>query len=176
MKLEFERTFLVHHLPSGFGSAPRVEIEDYYFPPDSGRPRLRARRSGETYELTKKEMLSDAAEHAESSISLDAAEFGAITVGAIGVIRKMRIRMALPDILAELDIFQHKLQGLVLAEFEFTDRASLERFVPPTFCMADVTHEFFVAGGLLVGKTFADLEPDLRRFGYRPIRLGNLGP
>lgn len=40
---------------------------------------------------------------------------------------------------------------------------------PPDFCLVDVTQETFLAGGMLCGKRYADIEAGLDRFGYRKI-------
>jgi hypothetical protein len=39
----------------------------------------------------------------------------------------------------------------------------------PDFCLTDVTQELFVAGGVVCGKKYADLESDLQKFNYQKI-------
>lgn len=44
-------------------------------------------------------------------------------------------------------------------------------FVSPSFCLAEVTQEEFIAGGYLAGKSYADIEKFLKMYHYRPIIL-----
>lgn len=39
----------------------------------------------------------------------------------------------------------------------------------PDFCLAEVTEEDFVAGGVICGKSYADIESELARFGYEKL-------
>ena len=39
----------------------------------------------------------------------------------------------------------------------------------PNFCLAEVTHEEFLAGGMLCGKSYADIRESLKRLGYTKI-------
>ena len=70
---------------------------------------------------------------------------------------------------AEIDIFQEYLQGLVLVDFEFDNVSEKDAFNMPEFCLADVTQEEFLAGGMLCGKTYADIEPFLKKFNYKKL-------
>lgn len=44
-----------------------------------------------------------------------------------------------PDLLIELDFFKNELEDLILAEVEFPDKASADRFLPPAWFGDDVT-------------------------------------
>ena len=68
-------------------------------------------------------------------------------------------------------MFQGALCGLVLVDFEFDDRAELDSFEMPDFCLADVTDEVFIAGFKLSGKKYVDIEDNLTRFGYKKLSL-----
>jgi len=70
---------------------------------------------------------------------------------------------------AEVDIFEGTLQGLVMIDFEFDSEENKHAFVIPDFCLADVTQEEWVAGGMLAGKSYEDIEKKLKRFGYQKI-------
>jgi hypothetical protein len=50
-----------------------------------------------------------------------------------------------------VDVFGGHLQGLVLAEAEFTTDEEAQRFVPPADCVAEVTDDIRFTGGRLVG-------------------------
>ena len=39
----------------------------------------------------------------------------------------------------------------------------------PDFCLAEVTQEEFIAGGMLCGKSFEDIKDKLEKFGYRGV-------
>lgn len=41
----------------------------------------------------------------------------------------------------------------------------------PEFCLADVTQDAFIAGGMLAGKSFKDIEKDLGKFNYQKITV-----
>lgn len=41
----------------------------------------------------------------------------------------------------------------------------------PDFCLAEVTEEDFIAGGVICGKTYADVAPELARFGYEKLAV-----
>ena len=71
---------------------------------------------------------------------------------------------------AEVDVFRDGLQGLVVIDFEFATPAEKARFVAPAdVVLADITQEDFIAGGLLAGKSYADIEPELARFDYQRL-------
>jgi hypothetical protein len=55
---------------------------------------------------------------------------------------------------------------MVLVDFEFDTEEDQAAFAMPEFCLADVTQEDFIAGGILAGKKYQDLEEDLKRFNY----------
>ncbi len=70
---------------------------------------------------------------------------------------------------AEIDIYKGHLEALVVIDFEFDNVEDMDSFEMPDFCLADVTQEEFVAGGMLCGKRYSDIERDLSRFGYSKI-------
>lgn len=71
--------------------------------------------------------------------------------------------------MAEIDIFVDGLKGLVLMDFEFNTVKEKSDFKIPDIALADVTQEDFIAGGLLAGKTYNDIAPELKRFNYKQI-------
>ena len=70
---------------------------------------------------------------------------------------------------AEVDVFTEDLAGLVLIDFEFSTEAEKDDFTPPSIALADVTQEDFIAGGLLAGKTYDTITPELARFCYKKL-------
>ena len=54
-------------------------------------------------------------------------------------------------------------------DFEFETEEEKEKFEMPEFCLADVTQENFIAGGMLAGKKYKDIEKELERFEYKKL-------
>ena len=165
--IEYELTYLASRLPEGLGSAPSKEIIDIYVPESSPHPTLRLRKNGESYEITKKTPLSagDASAQAEETIPLSAEEFQALSAAPSRKVRKIRYYLDG----AEIDVFQDGLAGLVVIDFEFASEEEKAAFEAPAYCLAEITQETFVAGGMLAGKVYADIAGILDSWGYEPI-------
>ena len=162
---ELERTFLVRFLPS-LEKCEFREIIDHYIPVSAEHPTVRVRKDGSRFEITKKQPLSgDSSEQEEQTISLTEEEF--IALINIPGRRLRKIRYFLDN--AQIDVFQDGLSGLVLADFEFATPEEKSAFAPPEFCLTDVTQESFIAGGLLAGKSYQDIERRLESLGYAKI-------
>ncbi|PAZ11376.1 hypothetical protein CLM62_35945 [Streptomyces sp. SA15] len=67
-----------------------------------------------------------------------------------------------------VDVFDGPLEGLVLAEAEFTGDEEALAFVPPTECVAEVTDDARFTGGRLVGASRQELLAWLAEYGIRP--------
>ncbi|MFF1449672.1 hypothetical protein ACFVYF_16210 [Streptomyces sp. NPDC058274] len=67
-----------------------------------------------------------------------------------------------------VDVFDGPLQGLVLAEAEFTSDEEALAFVPPAECVAEVTDDARFTGGRLVGASREDLVAWLAEYGIQP--------
>jgi CYTH domain-containing protein len=168
--IEYEKTYLAKHLPAGLETCPKKEVVDLYFPIDSEHPKLRLRKSGEKLEMTKKEKINhDASTQMEQTIILSEAEYLALAEIPGKGIAKTRYFYQHQGNLAEIDVFQEELKGLVLIDFEFASEEQKNSFVMPDFCLADVTSEEFIAGGMLCGKTFGDIEEGLEKYKYNKI-------
>jgi len=63
-------------------------------------------------------------------------------------------------------VFEDGLGGLVVVDFEFESENEKESFEMPDFCLAEVTQETFIAGGVLAGKDYSDIKGELDRFDY----------
>ncbi|WP_131822115.1 hypothetical protein [Mycobacteroides saopaulense] len=170
-EIELELTYLARELPNlneNFG----IRMEDVYYPSDPTiHPRLRLRRKGGEYELTKKVPIgnADASRHIETTIPLSAIEYESLAEGHVRRVAKTRYVSTLANMAAEIDVFSGPLKGLVLIDFEFGSEDEMRDFRPPAECLADVTQEDFIAGGLLAGKSYSDIEKKLSVFGYRRI-------
>lgn len=169
--IELERTFLAKKIPAGLAECASKKIVDIYLPESKIHPVLRLRQNGAKYELTKKTPVvgTDASRQREQTILLDEPEFKQLSQLAGKRVAKTRYFYKVDQNLAEIDVFDESLRGLVLIDFEFETIADKNFFVPPDFCLADVTPEKFIAGGKLCGKVYADIAPALQKFGYRKL-------
>ncbi|MBW2964595.1 hypothetical protein KY363_03990 [Candidatus Woesearchaeota archaeon] len=171
--IELELTYLAKSLPEGLAKCRHKEIIDIYIPTNSVHPTLRIRKSGDKYEITKKEPVEDDPSHQnEETTTLTADEFDELNKNIEGKrTHKLRYYYPFQGKTAEIDVFQGKLKGLVVIDFEFETMEEKDSFTMPDFCLADVTPEEFIAGGMVCGKAYDDLQKDLDRYGYKKLFL-----
>lgn len=167
--LERELTFLIKEIPAGLADCVSKEMVDLYIPASSNHPHTRIRKNGEAYEFTNKKPIhdGDASQQLERTVILDQDEFQALQSADGKKIEKTRYYYAENGYQYEIDVFGGDLTGLVLVDVEFDDDESQQQFVMPDWCLGDVTQETFVAGGMLAGKLYADIETELGRFNYQ---------
>jgi CYTH domain-containing protein len=172
-ELELEVSYLAASIPAGLASCPSKELFDVYFPSTVKQPRLRIRKKGDSYELTKKTPAdpNDLGAQTEENIMLTPEEFEALAQAPGASLRKTRYYMPYQGRTAEVDVFHDSLEGLVVVEFEFDDPKEKNAFTMPDFCLADVTQDDAIAGGILAGKSFTDVAPFFVKYGYRPIKF-----
>lgn len=173
--IELERTFLAKQIPEGLKACKSKEIRDIYIPKavENHAP-IRIRKNGDKYEITKKSTLieGDHSQMLEQNIVLTREEFLMLEKEISGKkVSKTRYYYPVNGRTAEVDVFSEALIGLVLIDFEFNTVEEKDSFKPPFFCLAEVTQEDFIAGGILCGKKYADLEKDLARFNYQRLFL-----
>ncbi len=169
--LELERTYLAKFKPEGLDKCRKIEILDIYIPKSSRHPTLRVRKNGTRYEITKKEPTheGDSSQQLENTIPLSEEEFAELSLLEGKRIRKTRYLYEYGERTAEIDVFHDGLEGLVLVDVEFPDVKSKDSFAMPAFCLCDVKQQEFIAGGMLSGKKYSDIEGDLKKFGYKRI-------
>ncbi len=171
MKIELERTFLLKNLPENFQHCPSAEYLDLYLPQPAVHPVLRVRKKGNTFEITKKlPKENDPSEQEEQTIILSEEEFFALTTLPGKKLRKIRYYYPFNNQTAEIDLFLDELEGLGLVDFEFSSVKEKENFSMPKFCLVDVTYEEAIAGGILAGKKYSDLQPFLDKYNYKKLR------
>lgn len=169
--IELEKTYLAKYIPDGLSDCPHKEIFDIYFPQSAEHPVLRLRKNGNKFEMTKKEPIDgDTSRQEEQTIILTEAEFVALSQVAGKRVRKIRYEYPWGKYIAEVDVFQDDLAGLVLVDVEFPTVEEKENFSMPEFCLADVTSAKFTAGGMLCGKGYVDIETELERWGYEGLK------
>ncbi|MCK5289740.1 MAG: hypothetical protein KAJ56_02240, partial [Candidatus Aenigmarchaeota archaeon] len=161
--IELEKTYLIKYIPSDLKECRSREIIDNYIPESSADPIIRLRKVDGKYEITKKEPVdeNDPAHQIEQTIVLTEIEFNEFSKLGGRMLHKIRYLYPYNGRTAEIDVFQGALSGLVLVDFEFDDRAELDSFEMPDFCLADVTDDIFIAGFRLSGKCYEDIEDDL---------------
>lgn len=172
--IEIQRNYLASRVPEEISGVEPVHMVDVFFPADvSVESHLRARRYGDSYELTKLIPVvgSHSTAHLEQSISLDPAEFESVIAGNHRAIVKDRFNVRIAGLRAEVDVFRGRLEGLVIIEISFEDEVHTKGYAPPLCCGADVTDEEFIVAGQLAGKSFEDLAPVLEPFHYQRLRI-----
>lgn len=171
MTEEFELTFLIKEIPKNFSleETPSKEILDIYLPTVSNHAILRIRKQGEIFEITKKTPVSgtDSSHQNENTIPLSKEEFEELSTLQGKRVRKIRYYYTENDIVYEIDVFQDSLQGLILVDIEFLSNIEKENFVAPNWTLVDITQEKFIAGGVLAGKSYKDIEPSLTQYSYK---------
>jgi CYTH domain-containing protein len=170
--IELEKTYLLKRLPKGLDRCRKERMTDIYIPKTAKHPIIRIRRIGDQYEITKKSPVQegDSSIQDEHTIGLTKEEHAALARVSGKRLDKTRYRFIHNGIMGEIDIFHGRLKGLALADFEFESRMEMKAFRPPNFCLADVTQEEFIAGGMLCGKSYESIRKHLKRFGYRKIK------
>ncbi len=171
--IELEKTYLAKAIPEDLLSCEFKEIIDIYIPQDKEHPTLRIRKKGDKYEMTKKEPVegNDSSRQEEQTIRLTEEEFKVLSDLPGKRFRKIRYNYDYRGQIAEVDVFQDDLKGLVLVDCEFESLEDKEKFDMPDFCLVEVTQEKFLAGGMLCGKKYGDIEKDLKRFGYKKLSI-----
>ncbi|PIU16348.1 hypothetical protein COT20_00500 [bacterium (Candidatus Gribaldobacteria) CG08_land_8_20_14_0_20_39_15] len=172
MKIELERTFLLKNIPAGMEKCKSIEIIDIYIPKSAKHPILRIRKKGGAFEITKKYPLveNDSSEHVEHTISLAKEEFEELSQIEGKRLRKNRYFYPFEGKTAEIDIYLDNLEGLGVVDFEFTSRQEKDSFKIPDFCLAEVTQDEIIAGGILAGKKYSDIELLLNKYNYKKIK------
>lgn len=172
---ELERTYLTKEIPQDLLQFPSKVMLDIYLPSTSAHPGLRIRRRGDTLEITKKRPLleGDTSRQNEQTILLAEDEYQELSSIPGKRVSKVRYFYKQSGTDFEVDVFTGDLQGLVLVDVEFSSSQTRDSFVMPSFCLAEVTQEAFVAGGMLCGKKYSEIEPNLKKFGYKKLSLNN---
>ena len=169
---EFELTYLAKkEIVSKLTGTPFKEILDIYIPVSSKHPTLRIRKSGDKYEITKKEPIKDgdSSHQLETTIPLTKDEFAELSQLKGKRVVKNRYFYKKGKYTFEIDVFQKELKGLILVDVEFKSNKEKSKFTPPSWTLADVTQEKFATGGMLCGKKYKDIKTDLDKFRYSKI-------
>lgn len=136
--MEIERKFLIENPPETYRRFPFRQIEQAYLCTD---PVVRIRREDSSYYLTYKSkgLLS----REEYNLPLTEDAYLHLRQKADGnILTKKRYLLPVngrPDLTIELDVFEGKFAGLILAEVEFASEEDADAFTPPDWFSKDVT-------------------------------------
>ena len=157
-QIELERRWLLATLPDALHNSQEYQlIEDRYL---SGTP-LRLRRMTDAngavtgLKLTQKYQAADQPAYATTitNFYLDEASYALLKTLPAKVLVKRRYKLVDGRFQFSIDQFRGPLDGLVLAEIEQPDIASLLAIPHPTFARREVTEDPRFTGGELVGLT-----------------------
>ncbi len=135
--MEIERKFLIKKLPDNLTSYKARKIEQAYLCTD---PVVRVRRDNDDYYLTYKSKGMIVRE--EYNLPLTKEAYGHLLAKADGnIITKTRYEIPEKDDLTiELDVFEGKFDGLLLAEVEFASEEEALGYIPPEWFGEDVSN------------------------------------
>ena len=135
--MEIERKFLIKKLPYNVTSYKARKIEQAYLCTD---PVVRVRRDNDVYYLTYKSKGMIVRE--EYNLPLTKEAYGHLLAKADGnIITKTRYEIPEKDNLTiELDVFEGKFDGLLLAEVEFASEEEALGYIPPEWFGEDVSN------------------------------------
>ena len=135
--MEIERKFLIKKLPDNLPSYKARKIEQAYLCTD---PVVRVRRDNDDYYLTYKSKGMIVRE--EYNLPLTKEAYGHLLAKADGnIITKTRYEIPEKDNLTiELDVFEGKFDGLLLAEVEFASEEEALGYIPPEWFGEDVSN------------------------------------
>jgi adenylate cyclase len=132
---EIERKFRVHDLPLPLEHG--VRVRQAYLAVD-GAIEVRVRDRGGTYVLGVKG--GQGLERTEVEVEIEAATFAELwSLATARRIDKTRYRLPTGGHTAELDVYTGSLEGVVVAEVEFTNREEAEAFTPPPWFGDELT-------------------------------------
>lgn len=136
--MEIERKFLIDTIPFSLNEFKSRKIEQAYL---STEPVIRVRRDNDEYYLTYKSKGFVVRE--EYNLPLTRESYEHLLSKADGnIISKTRYEIPeKSNLTIELDIFEGKFQGLILAEVEFDSKEEADSYIPPEWFGKDVSNE-----------------------------------
>ncbi|WP_143319323.1 CYTH domain-containing protein [Clostridium sp. HBUAS56010] len=135
--MEIERKFLIDRLPEDAKEYPYHIIEQGYL---STEPVVRVRKEDDSYYLTYKS--KGLLEREEYNLPLTKKSYEHLlkkTDGHVLTKKRYLIPISNQNLTIELDIFEGRFEGLILAEVEFKTREDAQSFLPPDWFGKDVT-------------------------------------
>ncbi len=157
-QIELERRWLLAALPDALHTSQDYQlIEDRYITGTPLRLRRMTNASGQVTarKLTQKYQAADQTAYATTitNFYLDKASYALLATLPAQILIKKRYKLVDSRFQFSIDQFSGPLTGLVLAEIEQPDMASLMAVPQPTFALREVTDDPRFTGGELVGLT-----------------------
>lgn len=144
--MEIERKFLINELPKDLESYEKIEIEQGYI---SNKPTIRIRKADEKYLLTVKTKFGVSKEEGgpivnnEHEFEITEKEYYHLKEKLKrDTLKKTRYLIPLGGgLVAEVDVFKERFEGLVFAEVEFPSLEAADSFVKPDWLGKDVSDD-----------------------------------
>lgn len=137
---EIERKFLIKRLPVEILRSRHFQIAQGYLASEPGGRHVRLRKKAQAPSLTFKVGRGSARE--EREIRLSKKQFEILWPATSGRrLRKTRYEVPWKNLVIEIDIYQGRNHGLMVAEVEFPSQLSCRKFKPPGWFGREVTGE-----------------------------------
>jgi adenylate cyclase len=134
---EIERKFLIEKTPDRLDQWPHLEIAQGYLAYDS-HAEVRLRQIGKDRLITVK--ISRANFRSETEVALSEEQFSQLWPATEGRrLRKVRYRIPYEGQTIEVDVYQGKNTGLMVAEVEFPDQNSRRQFRKPEWLGTEIS-------------------------------------
>ena len=154
--VEIERKYVLDAPPPGLDAHRREPIQQGYLAVAPDGVEVRVRRRADVTVLTVKSGPGHV--RVEEEIPIDERRFAALWPLTAGRrLSKIRYYVPLGDLVAEIDVYEEHLRGLVTAEIEFLSLEASDRFRPPAWLEREVTGDARYANQSLA---LADGPPD----------------
>jgi CYTH domain-containing protein len=140
MCIEIEKKFIIEHIPFPLDNFRNVKITQGYVAVEEGYAEVRIRHIEDKYVLTVK---SDRSNYRfENECVLDTSNGVKLLCFCKNrIVKKTRYYIPYNNVQIELDIFEGKLEGLVVAEVEFKSFDDIKNFITPSWFGLDVTDD-----------------------------------
>ena len=137
---EIERKFLVKNPPGNYSDWYYTEIRQGYLAVTKEGIEVRIRNKGNSFFQTVKSEKGLYREEIEISITKE--QFEVLWPATSGKrIHKKRFTINYNGQLIELDVYQGRLEGLIVAEVEFDNEENCRRFEPPMWFDREITND-----------------------------------
>lgn len=151
-RYEIEKKFLLKEMPKDLPKT-YTKVTDMYLPNSDLRLRIIKSAEGKiiSRKLTKKVPAPEKGKEFSIMTSLYLSEEDLLALGDLKgfKISKLRYCIDMSDRRIVIDQFSERLKGLILAEVEFKDEASLKKFEVPDSTWEEVTGEVLYSCGYL---------------------------
>jgi adenylate cyclase len=136
--LEIEKKFLITQPPAGWKRRPSTRVEQGYFPVADKDLEIRLRRKGDSHFVTFKGGHGE--RRLEEELAISARVFRALwPFTRAARIAKRRYKIPNGGHTIEIDVYQGRHRGLMIAEIEFASKRDSRSFQPPAWFGREVT-------------------------------------